>query len=496
MLPYNIVEGDAFKRLNFADPAGARRYELKTEKFFRTTLMPATYEKVANRVRGLMSQADWVSFTTDGWTNPPKTCSLLSFTAHFFHQSTRQKVLLTAMVLEQDHTGAYLASKLTGAIETWKLEGKVHMGLRDNAANMVSAMRIAKVEDFGCMAHTLQLVLHDALFTVFSQSTVETIVKKSRRIVTHFKHSEQASHHLADCQKSCDVPAHKLIQDVETRWNSTFLMLQRVSEQRKALRLYNVEHGSITMLTTTELDLADRIIAILKPFYDATLEISRDDACISVVIPIVSLLLAKLQATSEDVGLLQMKAALRDAMNRRFDTVMTQPNLTAATLLDPRFKDIYLSPQEKEDAKKTILIFLRNRREQAADERSTGVESDDHNQPSTSAASTGSGLWDDYDNYTPDDSLPNPDVTAEETELTNYLREPRIARSANIYNYWSCSQFPGLEPAARKYLSAPPTSVASKQLFSAAGQIYADRRSNLLGENAEKLLFMAYNIRQ
>ena len=191
-----------------------------------------------------------------------------------------------------------------------------------------------------------------------------------------------------------------------------------------------------------------------------------------------------------------MKAALRDAMNRRFDTVMTQPNLTAATLLDPRFKDIYLSPQEKEDAKKTILIFLRNRREQAADERSTGVESDDHNQPSTSAASTGSGLWDDYDNYTPDDSLPNPDVTAEETELTNYLREPRIARSANIYNYWSCSQFPGLEPAARKYLSAPPTSVASKQLFSAAGQIYADRRSNLLGENAEKLLFMAYNIRQ
>ncbi|ESN93396.1 hypothetical protein HELRODRAFT_153203, partial [Helobdella robusta] len=57
------------------------------------------------------------------------------------------------------------------------------------------------------------------------------------------------------------------------------------------------------------------------------------------------------------------------------------------------------------------------------------------------------------------------------------------------------SQFPCLEPAARKYLSAPPTSVASEQLFSSAGQIYADRRSNLLGENVEKLLFLAYNIR-
>ena len=101
----------------------------------------------------------------------------------------------------------------------------------------------------------------------------------------------------------------------------------------------------------------------------------------------------------------------------------------------------------------------------------------------------GSGLWDDYDNYTEAVSQPNLEVASEETELCNYLPEPRIARSANIYSYWNCSQFFGLEPAptARKYLSAHPTSVASAQLFSAAGQIYADRRSNLLGENAEKL---------
>ena len=32
-------------------------------------------------------------------------------------------------------------------------------------------------------------------------------------------------------------------------------------------------------------------------------------------------------------------------------------------------------------------------------------------------------------------------------------------------------------------------------MFSAAGQIYADRRSNFLGENVDKLLFLSYNIR-
>ena len=38
---------------------------------------------------------------------------------------------------------------------------------------------------------------------------------------------------------------------------------------------------------------------------------------------------------------------------------------------------------------------------------------------------------------------------------------------------------------------------ATEQLFSAADQIYSDRRNNdnLQGENAEKLLFLAYNIR-
>jgi len=49
-------------------------------------------------------------------------------------------------------------------------------------------------------------------------------------------------------------------------------------------------------------------------------------------------------------------------------------------------------------------------------------------------------------------------------------------------------QFPQHESSARKYLSAPPTSMANEQLFSAAGQIYVDRRSSLAGENAEILI--------
>jgi len=121
------------------------------------------------------------------------------------------------MILEEDHTGAYISSKLTDAARSWSIETKVHMGIRDNAANMV----------------------------------------------TYFKHSEQAYRHLSACQQFCAVAEHHLIQDVEMRWNSTFLMLHRIAEQHKALSLYSIQHGSISMLTKTELELVDNVVSVL-----------------------------------------------------------------------------------------------------------------------------------------------------------------------------------------------------------------------------------------
>jgi len=497
MLPYSVVEGTAFKRLNFFDPAGPRRYKPKSEKYYRTTLMPSTYEAVVQHMKKLLLEAEWVSFTTDVWTNPTNTCSLLSFTGHFVHQSMRRKVILSVMELEADHTGEYLASKLKDAINMWNLQDKVHLGVRDNGANIVCAMRLAEIADIGCVSHTLQLVIHDALFT---QTSVEAVIKKSRRIVTHFKHSEQACRKLEDCQKSCGTPSHKLLQDVETRWNSSYIMLERLIEQKRAVDLFSVEQGGISTLSASEWELAERIVHILQPFYAATLELSSDDSCISIIVPLTVMLLGKLQSTSDDHGLLQLKAALRDCMNRRFAHVKQQPHIIAATLLDPRFKDAYFTAEEKAAAKTEIVKFLRS--VQRGDY--VGGASDD--QPSTSSQayemptagnSSMMSLWEAHDNLQLQQTSPtdeNETIPLYEQELTSYLKETRLPRSTDVYAFWHCSQYASLTPAARKYLSAPPTSVASEQLFSAAGQLDADRRTNLHGHNAEKLLFLAYNI--
>jgi len=42
-----------------------------------------------------------------------------------------------------------------------------------------------------------------------------------------------------------------------------------------------------------------------------------------------------------------MKVVLSDVMNKRFANVKIQPNWTAVTLLDPRFKDILQQPRKR-----------------------------------------------------------------------------------------------------------------------------------------------------
>lgn len=501
MLPYSIVEGSGFQRLNFEDPGASSRYRKKSEKFFRTTLMPETYERVKSKVFELVSKAEWISFTTDVWSNPTKTCSLLSFTAHFVVGPKRLKVILGAMVLDEDHTGAVLADKLLELAREYHIEKKIHMAIRDNAANMGAATRIANFTALGCVAHTLQLVIHDALF---KQVIVKNIITKCRKIVGHFKKSEQASRYLNRFQETCSLPKHTLVQDVETRWNSTYLMLERLSEQRSAINLYMVERGGIETPTVDEWEIIKNLVVVLKSFYQATLDISADSASISLIIPLVAMLNQKLHIRDETtpMAIINMKQQLSESLNRRFSYVQNFLQLSIATMLDPRFKTKYLTTDDSEKCKIEICNFLR---QYHAHDTPTRPQTPRSDPVMASASSCGKNaedilegrenLWESHDDIQSDICVEMDPFSPFENQLISYLKEPLVLRNADIFVYWNSSPYTFLKPAADKYLSAPPTSVASEQLFSAAGQLYADRRSNLQGENAEKLLFLAYNIK-
>ncbi len=75
---------------------------------------------------------------------------------------------------------------------------------------------------------TGQLCINSAL----KKDPVCRTAAAARRLVSHFQKSTKATTALAERQREQNVAEHKLVQDVGTRWNSVFLLLDRPLEQR------------------------------------------------------------------------------------------------------------------------------------------------------------------------------------------------------------------------------------------------------------------------
>lgn len=81
-------------------------------------------------------------------------------------------------------------------------------------------------------------------------------------------------------------------------------------------------------------------------------------------------------------------------------------------------------------------------------------------------------------------------------QIKNYFQEKRLPITENPLNWWKTNghKYTKISATARKYLSAPPGSVPSEQLFSGAGLIYEPLRNRLEADKAAKLLFLKYNL--
>ena len=71
-----------------------------------------------------------------------------------------------------------------------------------------------------------------------------------------------------------------------------------------------------------------------------------------------------------------------------------------------------------------------------------------------------------------------------------------IKKRCDPLSYWqnNSNSKPILAKCARRYLCAPPGSIASERLFSTAADIADDKRNRLLSEKVEMLLFLKKNL--
>lgn len=116
--------------------------------------------------------------------------------------------------------------------------------------------------------------------------------EKSRKIVTYFRTSSTAKEHLCQLQESVGRPKHKLLIEVETRWNSTLFMLECLFEQREAVGAALASlHTDLLPLSSLENDTIEETAKLLGPFHQATVELLEENRVSgSKVIPLLKML--------------------------------------------------------------------------------------------------------------------------------------------------------------------------------------------------------------
>ncbi|KAL3977095.1 protein phosphatase 1L [Sarotherodon galilaeus] len=403
----------------------------------------------------------------------------LAVTCHFVDESsTINTVVLGVQYFPNAHTAENIAQVKGSLMTEWAITDKVTCLVTDGAANMGACARELRLKHAIYIAHTLNLVVKKALDQT---PEVSDIRAKSKKIVGYFRSSTTAKERLSVVQEQLRKPQLKLIQEVETRWNSTYNMLQRLFEQREPV---GAALASLTTdippVSSEEFGIISECVVVLAPFNDATTELSQEKRVSgSKVIPLLTMLdhcLNEQMEKSPSIGS-SLAQKLRMLLREKLDKIQTMSIMFLATLLDPRFRKLgFLSPARASEAEKR----LKAERASVMRASTTSSSSAPPPQPSTSqtieAVSHSNNLWRRLDESVKQTQTQN--VTADANiEVQRYMMEPNIGRLEDPLKYWERQKYvyPHLYKLALTYLCTPASSVPCERVFSKAGEILSKK---------------------
>jgi len=297
------------------------------------------YKSFQDLFKNELNKVKYISLTMDLWTDI-HTQSYFGVTVHFEKNSKLASGLLGVIDLQERHTSQYIADTLNEVCKQWDISLETITAIvTDGAANITKAVDLLfkpnKPRHIPCFAHTLNLVAQNAISSVTGLSL---LIKNVKSIGTWFKHSVVASDELRKVSNS------KLIQEVPTRWNSTFYMLERFIALRPFINdIVNRNISAPPMVCAKDIEEITEIITVLRPLEAATKELCGEQyVSSSMVIPIVHLLQSKIdEATTTQVLSTQLKNSLKCECSTRLGEIENVSFLAIATILDPRFKKMY-----------------------------------------------------------------------------------------------------------------------------------------------------------
>lgn len=238
------------------------------------------FEREKGRIRSMLEMAPgricltsdcWSSITSDGY---------ITLTAHFIDMDwVLQKRVLNFSLMPSPHTGVALSNKLLSMLSGWGIKMKLFSLTLDNASSndvcadfLITQLKlndalVSNGEFFHirCCAHIINLVVQDGL------KDIDGVVVKIRESVKFVRGSQMRKQNFFECVGMVPSLSDKkgLRQDVPTRWNSTFMMLDSALYYKKTfMNLQLIEPNYLNCPSSIEWDKVENIRNFLGVFYE------------------------------------------------------------------------------------------------------------------------------------------------------------------------------------------------------------------------------------
>ena len=512
------------------------------------SLLSAEAALMRVKLKGILKGRQ-VSITTDAWTSC-NNVTYITCTAHWIHPKTWLLHHMPLGLFEKTGTShaedvvQYVTDMLSRYDITYS---DLCCIVTDTEATMVKAGRIfcseaeqnsTKIDWHSCIDHLLNLVTKIAFKD--HEESLGTMIK-ARDLVGHFSSSSQAEKILLS--KQPPGAAVKCIQDVITRWWSTFAMCKRLLHLRPYLCLMEAEGSLDKNLNDIQWIVIKDTTILLESFMCAQKLLEGESYVTVSMIPFIIWKIRKglvdaIESPNNSLHIIELATLMNDKFREQWGegdpgTVATEhitegprrrpkgiPKLIlVASFLDPRFK---FGPGFSAEDKNRIWNMIRQMMRDTAVmdlglNEDNDSESADLNRRSNTQEGRGQQGYVDAmfteitelameeqaeHHHQHDDTNNNDDevINHVDAELLLYKREPHLPMKQadgsfnNPLEWWHLKQeqYPLLAKIALKELatSIPATSAPSERVFSVAGITIAKERSRLIAANAGELVFL------
>ncbi|XP_029472094.1 zinc finger BED domain-containing protein 4-like [Rhinatrema bivittatum] len=497
--PYSFVNNVGFNRLlEYLQP----QYSLPSSSYFSRTAIPAMYENVKQLIVSHLKEAESgvIHFTSGIWLSN-QTREYLTLTAHWvaFESSFRPQcedyhcsALLHVSQIDCDYSGISIQKQLEYLWETWITSVGLQIGITvtDNQS-IGKTLNEGEHSSVQCFGHTVNLIVNEA---IKSQRMVQNLLSIARKICERVHQSAKAKEKLAELQKEYGLPQHQLIQDVPSKWNTSFHMLERLLEQKRAIDEMSIECSFRELISCDQWEVMQSVCHALKPFEAASREMSLHMATLSQVIPMIHILNRKIEMLFEEtMGIDTMLKSLKEAMVCRLSSTLHDPRYVFATLLDPRYKTSLFTEEEAEQYKQDLIRELEILSSTSDDKPvSNGC---DTGSPSKTSFSVEDNIWSLMAHMRKTKNIKEKTKLLEEIVLT-YLEEEVLEHNCDPLAYWNLktSIWPVLSRLAVRFLGCPPSIIPSEKLFTTSHENSSFSQSRLVMEHFEKLIFLKVNL--